>query len=306
MIPLTFRQLEVFVRVVEAGSFRACAEQLSISQVAVGEHVRALEKQLNCTLFERQRGSAAVLTHMGEKVFARSRVILAEAVDLLAIFDRAPQDRMRPRIRIGAHGFIAESLAKRLAGFLRGHPEVDVELERRSYAEVISGLQQNEIEIGYFLARGPVTEVESFVAWEEPLAFYVGAHHPLAARAHVEASDLSGTPFVYLPSRSHLRGEVNAILGELGIRDCPAALTTDNPQLILANLSGGESFGCLFADWIDLVTNEAGVARLAFSKSVPPMQIRFAVRSAYRTDRTVGLLVDALNRHSGKAELTAS
>lgn len=306
MIPLTFRQLEVFVRVVEAGSFRACAEQLSISQVAVGEHVRALEKQLNCTLFERRRGSAAVLTHMGEKVFAQSRTILAATVDLLATFDRAPQDRMRRRVRIGAHGFIAESLAKRLAGFLRNHPEVDVELERRSYAEVISGLQQNEIEIGYFIAKGPVTEVESFVAWEEPLAFYAGADHPLAARAHVEASDLSGTPFVYLPSRSHLRGEVNAILDELGIRGCPAALTTDNPRLILENLTGGESFGCLFADWIDLVTDEAGVARLAFSKPLPPMQIRFAVRSAYRTDRAVGLLVDELNRHSGKAELIAS
>lgn len=306
MIPLTFRQLEVFVRVVEAGSFRACAEQLSISQVAVGEHVRALEKQLNCTLFERQRGSAAVLTHMGEKVFTKARTILGSTVDLLATFDRAPQDRMRRRIRIGAHGFIAESLAKRLAGFQRDHPEVDIELERRSYADVISGLQQSEIEIGYFLSRGPVAETESFVAWEEPLAFYAGTQHPLAGRAHIEAGDLAGTPFVYLPGRSHLRGEIISVLAEVGIRDCPAALTTDDHHLILENLSGGESFACMFADWVDPVLAETGVARLAFSRPIPPIQIRFAVRSAYRTDRTVGLLLDELNRRSDQVDLIAS
>lgn len=296
VIPLTFRQLEVFVRVVEAGSFRACAEQLSISQVAVGEHIRALEKQLNCTLFERQRGSAALLTHMGEKVFGKARTILASTVDLLATFDRAPQDRMRRRIRIGAHGFVAESLAKRLAGFLRDHPDVDIELERRSYVDMVSGLQQSEIEIGYFLARGPVAELESFVAWEEPLAFCTGPNHPLAGRAHVEPSDLSGTPFIYLPNRTHLRGEIGSILEDMGIRDCPAALTTDDHFLIIENLQAGTSFVCVFADWHESVEVKGRIVRLKFSRPVPPLQIRFSVRSSYRTDRTVGLLLEALNR----------
>lgn len=295
MIPITFRQLEVFVRVVEAGSFRACAEQLSISQVSVGEHVRALEKQLNCTLFERQRGNAATLTHMGEKVFGKAKAVLAVTIDLLATFDRAPHGRLRRRIRIGAHGFIAESLAKRLAGFVRDHPDVDIGLERRSYAEMLSGLAQSEIEVGYFLARGPVSELESFVAWEEPLALFAGANHPLAQRAHVEPGDLSGTPYVYLPERTHLRGEIDSVLAELGIHDCPAALTTDDHHLILENLTAGKSFACLFADWNDPLIEQGKLTRLAFSKPVPPMQIRYAVRSAYRTDRTVSLLLETLN-----------
>jgi DNA-binding transcriptional LysR family regulator len=38
---LTFRQLEIFVQVVECGSFRSAAEQLDIEQVSVSTHVRA-------------------------------------------------------------------------------------------------------------------------------------------------------------------------------------------------------------------------------------------------------------------------
>ncbi|MBC7986817.1 MAG: LysR family transcriptional regulator [Sphingomonadaceae bacterium] len=300
MIPITFRQLEVFVRVVEAGSFRACAEQLSISQASVGEHVRGLERQLGCPLFERRRGSAAVLTQMGDQVFHRAQAILATTVDLLATFDRAPRDRMRRRIRIGAHGFIAEALSKRLARFVGAHPGVNIELQRRSFADVVSGLAQSEIEIGYFLSRGPVPEVESFIAWREAMGLFVGAGHRLAGREHVGPEDLAGEPFAYLPARTHLRGEIDSILTELGIAECPVAITADDHLLILENLLAGRSFACLFADWLAPHVERGEVVQLALSVPVPPIQVRYAVRIAYRADRTAGALLERLNRTEGQ------
>ena len=302
VVPITFRQLEVFVRVVEAGSFRAGAEQLSISQVSVGEHVRALEKQLDCVLFERRRGSAAVMTHMGEQLFRRARSILSATADLLTAFDRVPRDRMHRRIRIGAHGFIAESLAKRLADFMSDHPDVDIELQRRSFADIVSGLATSEIELGYFLARGPVSEMESFVAWEEQMGLFVGNAHALAGRAHVEPSDLSGTPFAYLPARTHLRGEIGFILAELGISGAPVAITTDDHRLILENLAGSSSFACLFADWMEPYVRRGTLARVALSRPVPPIQVRYSVRGAYRTDVTVGALLGCLNVQERRLE----
>jgi len=296
MIPLTFRQLEVFVRAVEAGSFRTCAEQLSISQVSVGEHVRALEAQLDCQLFDRRRGSAPVLTYQGEQVFRHAHIILSSAVDLLATFDRAPRDRMRRHIRIGAHGFIAESLAKKLAHFVSAHPEVDIELQKRSFADMLNGLAHSELEVGYFLSRGPVPEVESFIAWEEPMAFFASARHPLAGRAHVDAKDLSGLPFAYLPARSHLRKAIDSIMLDLGIADCPVALTSDDHVLIVEALASGNGVACLFADWNQAHVERGTLVRLAFSQPVPPLQIRYTVRNAYRSDRTVAGLLEALAR----------
>jgi DNA-binding transcriptional LysR family regulator len=295
MIPLTFRQLEVFVRVAEAGSFRRCAEQLSISQSSVGEHVRALESQLDCVLFDRRRGAAAVLTQVGEQVFRRSQASLAEAEDLLAAFDQESRPGRQRRIRIGAHGFIGINLSKRIAEFLSANANVDVQLERRSFADVVSGLAQSEIEIGYFLARGPVPEMESFVAWEEPIGFFTGASHPLAARPSVDPTDLCGAPFCYLPMRTHLRGEIDGILRSLQISGCPAAITTDDHILIVEKLTAGDSFACIFSDWMAPYVENGSLAKLHFPQPVPPIQIRYAVRGVYREDRTVRALLDTLN-----------
>ena len=202
---------------------------------------------------------------------------------------------MRRRIRIGAHGFVAESLAKRLADFVAHHPEVDIELQRRSFSDMLAGLANSEVEVGYFLSRGPVPEIESFTAWEESMAFFTGAAHPLAKRAHVEPSDLSGMPFVYLPARSHLRKVIDNVLADLSISDCPVALTSDDHVLIAENLQLGKGFGLLFADWMEVLVHQGLLAKLAFSRPIPLLQIRYAVRSAYRSDRTVASLLEALN-----------
>jgi DNA-binding transcriptional LysR family regulator len=305
MIPISFRQLEVFVRVVEAGSLRAAAERLSITQVSVSEHVRALEGHLGCTLLERRRGSTPVLTQNGERVLVQARAILSSTVDLLSTFDRVPRDLRKQRVRIGAHGFIAESLARKVARFASTHPEVDISLERRSFVEIASGLNQGEIEVGYFLARGPVAEMESALAWEEELALFTGPDHPLAHRAHVEPGDLCGLPFVYLPPRTHLRGEITAIMDAIGIANCPAALTTDDHRLIVDHLLEGEGFACLFANRTTHGERGDKLARLCFSRSIPPLHIRCAVRPAYRTDRTVSAMLAFFEDDRPDRDITA-
>jgi hypothetical protein len=46
MFPSTFRRLEVFIAVVEAGGFIAGAERLGISHPSISKHVKALERQV--------------------------------------------------------------------------------------------------------------------------------------------------------------------------------------------------------------------------------------------------------------------
>ena len=47
------RGMEVFVAVVEAGSFAAAARQLDISAVMVGKHIQLLEAHLAARLLQR-------------------------------------------------------------------------------------------------------------------------------------------------------------------------------------------------------------------------------------------------------------
>ncbi|MDE2429569.1 MAG: LysR family transcriptional regulator [Burkholderiales bacterium] len=91
------RSMQVFVVAATTDSFAAAAEQLDISAVMVGKHVRALEQQLGASLIERTT-RRQTLTEIGASYLERCRAALAsvEAADRVAETLRAvPQGQLR-------------------------------------------------------------------------------------------------------------------------------------------------------------------------------------------------------------------
>src|SRR5262245_65358291 len=82
-MPPTMRQLEVFLAVARAGSFRRAAERVHLSQPALSQHVGELERGLGARLFER-RGRSVALTEAG-------RILEDHALRVLATLDGAQQ-----------------------------------------------------------------------------------------------------------------------------------------------------------------------------------------------------------------------
>lgn len=71
---MNLRQLRYFAAAVEHRSVTRAAERLHIAQPALGQHIRALESELDVALLERHsRGVTA--TAAGERLYARSREI---------------------------------------------------------------------------------------------------------------------------------------------------------------------------------------------------------------------------------------
>lgn len=119
--------MQVFVAAASTDSFAAAAEELRMSAVMVGKHVRALERRLGAILIERTTRRQS-LTDIGVSYLERCREVLAgvEAADRVAEQLRAtPQGRLRvtaPAV-YGAHRLMAV-----IAQFSAGHPRVNVEL----------------------------------------------------------------------------------------------------------------------------------------------------------------------------------
>jgi DNA-binding transcriptional LysR family regulator len=294
MLDLTFRQLEVFVQVVESGSFRGAAERLAISPVSVSSHMKALERQLGTALFVRRRGANVSLTAAGEDACRRAKDLLRGRAQLLRLHATPSRTQARSKLRIGAHGYIAERFSRRLAAFASEHPEIEIELERRSFEGVLKGLRTADIEIGFFLSRGPVPEIESVSAWREDIAFFVSPRHPLARREAVSPSELSSFPFYYLPEKSHLRCQMDSVLGELEIRDCPTALVSDDHVLIIESLCDGKSFACLFAHGIEQRVENGALRKLHLSQPLPAFDVRYAVRGPFQRDRATHQLIESI------------
>jgi DNA-binding transcriptional LysR family regulator len=74
-VPL--RYLRYFVEVAEELHFSRAAERLHISQPALSKQIRQLERELDCTLFDRDRRSVS-LTAAGSALVRPARSVLAE------------------------------------------------------------------------------------------------------------------------------------------------------------------------------------------------------------------------------------
>src|SRR3546814_11863715 len=72
MATITVRQLEVFSQAVKHGSFRNCARQIGVSQVAISDPIRQLEQRLGHKIFERISGEASVLTPAAKRASAHA------------------------------------------------------------------------------------------------------------------------------------------------------------------------------------------------------------------------------------------
>lgn len=70
-------QLRTFVATVDAGSIRAAARQLGISQPAATKGLRALEQELDAVLVQRS-SRGVVLTEAGKAFLVRARTVLGE------------------------------------------------------------------------------------------------------------------------------------------------------------------------------------------------------------------------------------
>src|SRR5690349_18617459 len=74
-------QLQIFLTVVEYKSFSAAAEQLSMSQPAVSQQIRALEEYYKVKLFARY-GQRIELTEAGFALLDPARHLVTEAIQL--------------------------------------------------------------------------------------------------------------------------------------------------------------------------------------------------------------------------------
>ncbi|AXE36127.1 LysR family transcriptional regulator [Chromobacterium phragmitis] len=120
--------MELFVVVVEQGSFTAAADAYRLSQPMVGKHIAALEARLGGKLLVRTTRRQQ-LTELGRHYYQRCRAILAE---LAAAEDAAALLREQPRgvLRVNASvTFGTLRLAPLLAEFMALYPEIGVELE---------------------------------------------------------------------------------------------------------------------------------------------------------------------------------
>ena len=124
-------QLEMFVAMVEEGSFHKAAERVFRTQPAVSIAIRKLEQELGSQLFDRANRNACVLTDTGEVLYGFAKQLLNLRDEAIITLQQL-HNLQSGRIRIGANESTGLYLLPRLIlAFREQYPKIKTELSRR-------------------------------------------------------------------------------------------------------------------------------------------------------------------------------
>lgn len=123
-----FDDLQIFVAVVEAGSFTAAADRLGLAKSAISRRVAALEERLGATLLNRTTRRLN-LTEAGTTFYDRGLTILADLDEAEAAV-AAEQGELRGRLRVALPlSFGIRHMCQPIAEFCRLHPGIEFSLD---------------------------------------------------------------------------------------------------------------------------------------------------------------------------------
>ena len=119
--------METFVRVIDAGSFSAAAQQLRLGQPAVSKAVSRLEQRLGVRLVLRStRGLTP--TEAGQSYYDEARIVLQKAEQAELAASTAGKS-LSGRLRISAPVTFARlHIVPKLEDLLKAHPALDIEV----------------------------------------------------------------------------------------------------------------------------------------------------------------------------------
>ena len=145
------RALQVFVRVVEAGSFVRASEQLDTSNAAVTRQVAALEKHLGVRLLHRTTRKIS-LTSSGEAFLEKARDVLDDVAEAESIAG-GHRAALAGVLRVSAPlSFGIGHLSRLLPAFRKRHPDLRLDID---LSDRVTDLAAEGIDVALRIAREP-------------------------------------------------------------------------------------------------------------------------------------------------------
>jgi DNA-binding transcriptional LysR family regulator len=188
-------QLKTFVAVVTFGGFRRAAEVLFVSQPAVSARIKALERSLGVTLFERRR-EGLVLSVAGRALRAHAEHLLQE----VAVAQQAVHEASGVRggaLRIAAALSICTYLLPDvLKRFQVEHPKAIITVQSGHSKDVLELVLRGEAEIG--LARSlHHPQVETVSLGDDPLILVAHRAYVPTKRRQAPLAEVADWPLIF-------------------------------------------------------------------------------------------------------------
>ncbi|MCA9409009.1 MAG: LysR family transcriptional regulator [Candidatus Omnitrophica bacterium] len=199
MVDLFF--IKTFVSVAKTGSFRIAAEKNFITQPAVSGHIKVLEQQLNCKLFER-RGKKTFLTASGE-------IFLTYAENLLKTYEEARlqidliHNRLSGSIKLAAiYSIGMHELKTFLQTFIKKYPYIHIDIEYHHSDDLYELISNRKVDFGLLAYPKKLPGINSQIFNHDRLVLIQSSKNKIFLKSKITLKELNHIKYVALSEKT--------------------------------------------------------------------------------------------------------
>lgn len=207
---MNIESLKYFLNIEKYNSFSLAAEELCISQSALSKHIKKLETELNCKLFDRSNRSLK-LTPAGVSLKKYALNILDNYTEL--ILDLNKYTYSTPKFSIGYIPVINQyKIANHIGKFKNKYNNLELKFIEGEHSEILNLLLNNKID--FAIIRNNSLNLDNLSISElakDELVIITSKNHPIANKKYISLKNLSKENFISLGKNS---GVYNLFLEE--------------------------------------------------------------------------------------------
>jgi DNA-binding transcriptional LysR family regulator len=214
---MDFRQLELFVAVMEHASVTRAAEKVHLSPGAVSLQIHNLACELRTDLFVRS-GKRIVPTPAAQHLLEPAKMVLRQVREIEQGFSGDPASDTRPFHFATGLTTMVNRLGRPLRK-LRREMHTPIRITVVPTEEMVAGLLDRRFDLA--LISLPVNEEQLTILplFEEELLIMRPSPAPVRGWhvGNIKLSDVADAPFLLYPKRSNMRTLIDRFFAELGI-----------------------------------------------------------------------------------------
>jgi DNA-binding transcriptional LysR family regulator len=230
--------LKTFCDLVETGSLSRAARLNLVSQSAVSQQLRALERRYGQRLIERAPRIGARPTEVGRLLYDELKPLLERLAGLDQRL-RARPDVVAGTVRVATvYSVGLHTLPRVIKRCLAEYPSVHLRLSYRRTNEVYAACLDGEVDFGIVAlpTRRPQLDIVSL--GHDELVITAPPGHPAARRARCPLAVLDGQPFIGFDRDIPTRRLVDRLLRRHGVR-VHYVMELDNIETIKRSIEAG-------------------------------------------------------------------
>ncbi len=218
-MPLDLNSLRLFCDLVETGSFSRTAERQYVSQPAVSQKLRTLERSVGLALLDRSRGKSIVTPTEAGTILYRGALSLLRDVEELEASLRSRSGEIAGAVRVATvYSVGLHALPGRLKPFLAQFPRVNVHLEYSQTTSIYEDVLSGAVDVGIVACPASRTGIEVVLFGEEAMTLICAPEHRFAKRGEIDLTELDGEPFIGFADEIPTRRLIDERLKLAGVR----------------------------------------------------------------------------------------